>query len=90
LADRAAVRIENGGDFFAGALANGFVEVAGDGSSIFAFEVDIVDLGEAELGDEGVVGFGEASEIGSIRKEDFIGAIEGTNLRGDGAVFADE
>jgi len=63
------VRIENGGNFFAGSVADGFVEVAGDGSSIFAFEVDIVDLGEAELGDEGVVGFGEASEIGSIRKK---------------------
>jgi len=41
------------------------------------------------LGDQRVVGFREAREIASVRKIDFVGAIEHADLGGDGAVFAE-
>ncbi len=51
--------------------------------------MDVVGLGEAELREEGIVGFGEASEIVAIRKKDFVGAVERADLSGDCAVFAE-
>ena len=51
--------------------------------------MDVVDFGETQLGDQGVVGFGEAGEIAAVRKIDFVGTIDHADLRGDGAVFAE-
>jgi hypothetical protein len=49
LPDRAAMRIEQRGNFLAGSVVDGFVEIAGDGGAVFAFEMNVVDLGETEL-----------------------------------------
>src|SRR6266436_2672903 len=89
LADGTAVRIEQRGDFFAGSVIDGFVEIAGDGSAVLALEVNVVGLCEMELREESVVGFGEASQIFLIRKIDFVGSIEHADLRSDCAVFAE-
>src|SRR5260370_32693345 len=89
LADWAAMRIEQRGNFFAGSVVDRLVEKTGDRGAVLAFEMNVVDLGETELREEDVVGLGEASEIVSIRKIDFVGAIEHADLRGDRSVFTE-
>src|SRR5260370_19303188 len=89
LADRAAMRVEQRGNFFAGSVVDRLVEKTGDRGAGLAFEMNVVDLGETELREGDVVGLGEASEIVSIRKIDFVGAIEHADLRGDRSVFTE-
>src|SRR5260370_7936404 len=89
LTERAAVRIKQSGDLFAGRVIERFVEIARDGGAVLAFEMNVVDLGETELREESVVCFCEASEIATIRKKDFVGAVERADLCSDGAIFAE-
>ena len=49
LTDGAAMGIEQSGNFFAGSVVEGFVEIAGDDGAIFAFEVNVVGWGQAKL-----------------------------------------
>ena len=60
---RAAVGDEKRRVFLARDVIEGFVEVAGDGGAVFAFEVDVIAVGELELGEEGVVDMGDLGEL---------------------------
>src|SRR5205814_9753048 len=55
LADRAAMRIEQRGDFLAGGVVDGSVKISGDGGAVLAFEMDVIGLGETELREERIV-----------------------------------
>src|SRR5579859_1772358 len=84
----ATVRDEKSRIPFAGDVIERFVEIAGDLSAIFAFEVDVFAVGKLELGEEGVVDVGELGKFSVDECVDFIGAVEGGDLGGDIAVGA--
>src|SRR5580693_4204487 len=84
---RAAVWDEESGVFLAGGVVEGFVEVAGDLGAVFRFEVDVFAVGELELGEEGVVDVGELGEFALSGKVDFVGAVDGGHLDGDGTAW---
>jgi len=87
--DGAAVGDKQSGIFFAGDVIKRLVEVAGDLGAVFGFEVDVFAVGEPELGEEGVVDVGDLGEFAVDDCVDFVGAVDGGHLDGDGACRRD-
>ena len=75
MSDRSAVRAKKRREFFRRVEVGGFVEVAGDGGSVFALEMNVFDFGKAQLRNKRVIGLGQAREIAAVLKEDFVGTI---------------
>ncbi len=78
--DGTAVRAKDGGVFLAGDVIEGFVEVAGDDRAVFAFEMDVLAVGEFELAHEIVVGVSNLRELalggGRGDCEKFVGTVD--------------
>src|ERR1700676_2836395 len=80
---------EDGGVFFSGSVVERLVEVTVNGGAVLAFELNVFGLDELELGHDGVVGLGEASELvarGGLRVN-FAGAVGHVDLDGDVAIL---
>lgn len=87
--NRAAVGNEESGVFLAGDVIERLIEVAGDLGAVLALEMDVLAVSKLELVEEGVVDVGDLGEFAAGDGEEFVGTIDGGDLRGDVAGFGD-